>query len=73
MKERNRKMKSTKEILEYLFMEALRCQDEIQLLTDILNRIDKSQEKERLIYQLLIEKKHNEIVLIDRLDKFIRK
>lgn len=66
-------MKSTKEILDYLFMEALRCQDEIQLLTEILNKIDKSQDKERLLYQLLIEKKHNEILLIDRIDKFIRK
>ena len=65
-------MKSTKEILEYLFMEALRCQDEVMLLTDILNKIDKSNDKERLLYQLLIEKKHNEIMLIDRLDKFIR-
>ena len=66
-------MKSTTEILDYLFMEALRCQDEIQLLTEILNKIDKSHDKERLLYQLLIEKKHNEILLIDRLDKFIRK
>ena len=66
-------MKSTTEILDYLFMEALRCQDEVQLLTEILNKIDISQDKERLLYQLLIEKKHNEIQLIDRLDKFIRK
>ena len=66
-------MKSTTEILDYLFMEALKCQDEIQLLTEILNKIDKTQDKERLLYQLMIEKKHNEILLIDRLDKFIRK
>ena len=66
-------MKSTTEILDYLFMEALKCHDEIQLLTEILNKIDKSQDKERLLYQLMIEKKHNEILLIDRLDKFIRK
>ena len=66
-------MKSTTEILDYLFWEALKCQDEVQLLTEILNKIDKSNDKERLLYQLMIEKKHNEISLIDRLDKFIRK
>ena len=66
-------MKSTTEILDYLFWEALKCQDEVQLLTEILNKIDKSNDKERLLYQLMIEKKHNEINLIDRLDKFIRK
>ena len=66
-------MKSTKEILDYLFIEALRCQDEVMCLTEILNKIDKSNDKERLIYLLMIEKKHNEIRLIEQIDKFIRK
>ena len=65
-------MKSIYETLDYIFMEALRCQDEVQLLTEILNKIDKSQDKERLLYQLMIEKKHNEINLLDRIDKYIR-
>ena len=65
-------MKSIYETLEYIFMEALSCQDEVQLLTEILNKIDKSHDKERLLYQLMIEKKHNEINLLDRIDKYIR-
>ena len=65
-------MKSIYETLEYIFMEALKCHDEIQLLTEILNKIDKSQDKERLLYSLMIERKHDEIKLLNKIDEYIR-